>query len=107
MILQLESTIRVKPSDRHQYLHYSPLHPEHTKKSIVFSQTVRVDRICSREKDFRNHCLQMRSWFMKRKYPEKLINNEMKKVRFFLANLQNKKREKQFKQDYSGQYVYS
>ena len=31
---------------------------------------------------------------MKRKYPEKLIDNEMKKVRFFLANLQNKKREK-------------
>ena len=36
----------------------------------------------------------MRSWFMKRKYPEKLIDNEMKKVRFFPANLQNKKREK-------------
>ena len=27
---------------------------------------------------------------MKRKYPEKFINNEMKKVRFFPANLQNK-----------------
>ena len=36
----------------------------------------------------------MRSWFLKRKYPEKLIDNEMKKVRFFPANLQNKKREK-------------
>ena len=35
----------------------------------------------------------MRSWFLKRKYPEKLIDNEMKKVRFFPANLQNKKRE--------------
>ena len=36
----------------------------------------------------------MRSWFLKRKYPEKLIHNEIKKVRFFTANLQNKKREK-------------
>ena len=36
----------------------------------------------------------MRSWFLKRKYPEKLIDNEMKKVRFFPGNLQNKKCEK-------------
>ena len=36
----------------------------------------------------------MKLWFMKRKYPEKLIDNEMKKVRFFHANLQSKKREK-------------
>ena len=36
----------------------------------------------------------MRSWFLKRKYPEKLIDNEIKKVRFFPVNLQNKRREK-------------
>ena len=36
----------------------------------------------------------MKSWFLKRKYPEKLIVNEMKKVRFFPAIPQNKKREK-------------
>ena len=36
----------------------------------------------------------MRSWFLKRKYPEKLTDNEIKKVRIFPANLQNKKREK-------------
>ena len=82
---RLESTVHVKPTDRHQYLHYSSSHPEHTKRSIVFSQTLRVSRICSREKDFQDHCLQMRSWFLKRKYPEKLIDNEVKKVRFFPA----------------------
>ena len=80
---RLESTVHVKSTDRHQYLHYSFLHPEHTKRSIVFSQTLRVSRICSREKNFRDHRLQMRSWFLKRKYPKKLIDN-----------LQNKKREK-------------
>ena len=36
----------------------------------------------------------MRSSFLKKKYPEKLIDNEMNKVRFFPANLQNKKFEK-------------
>ena len=84
----------VKSTDRHQYLQYSSSHPEPTKRSIVFSKNLRVSRICSCEMDFQDHCLQMRSWFLKRKYPEKLIDNEMKKVRFFPANLQNKKREK-------------
>ena len=72
-------------------LHYSSSHPGHTKRSTVFSQTLRVSRMCSREKGFQDHCLQMRSWFLKRKYPEKLIDNEIKKVIFFSANLQNKK----------------
>ena len=58
---RLESTVHVKPTDRHPYLHYSSSHPEHTKRSTVFSQTLRVSRICSREKDFQDHCLQMRS----------------------------------------------
>ena len=91
---KLESTVHITPTDRHQYLHYSSSHPRQTKRSIVSSQTLCISRICSREKDFQDHCLQMRSWFLKRKYPEKLIDNEMKKVRFFSANLQNKKGEK-------------
>ena len=91
---RLESTVHVKPTERHQYLHYSSSHPEHTKRSIGFSQTLYVSRICFCEKDFRDDCLHMRSWFLKRKHPENLIYNEMKKVRFFPANLQNKKREK-------------
>ena len=36
----------------------------------------------------------MRSWFIKGRYPEKHIDNKIKKVRFFHANLQNKNREK-------------
>ena len=64
---RLESTVHVEPTDRHQYLHYSSSHLEHIKRSIVFSQTLRVSRISSREKDFRDNCLQMRSWSRKRK----------------------------------------
>ena len=51
---RLESTVHVKLTDRHQYLQYSSSHPEHKKRSIVFSQTLRVSRICSREQDFRD-----------------------------------------------------
>ena len=36
----------------------------------------------------------MESWILKRKYPEQLLDNEIKKANLFLNNLQNKKREK-------------
>ena len=50
---QLETDLFIKPTDRHQYLHYSSSHPEHTKRSIVFSQGLRVSRTCSCEKVLR------------------------------------------------------
>ena len=64
---KLESTVHITPTDRHQYLHYSSSHPRQTKRSIVSSQTLCISRICSREKDFQDHCLQMWSWFLSRK----------------------------------------
>ena len=32
---KLMTSLFVKPTDRHQYLHYSSGHPEHTKRSII------------------------------------------------------------------------
>ena len=43
----LESTAHHKSTNRHKYLPYSSPHLEHTKRSIVFSQNLRVSRICS------------------------------------------------------------
>ena len=67
---------------RHQYLHYASSHPGHTKRSVVFSQTLRFSRLCSEENDFKNYRSRMKSWFLKRGYPEKLIEDEMRKVKF-------------------------
>ena len=71
-----------KPTDRHQYLHYSSSHPDHTKKSIIYSQTLRLSRLCSKEKDFIQHKKEIKSWFLKRGYPEWIIKTEMNKVNF-------------------------
>ena len=49
---KLSTDFHKKPTDCHQYLHYSSGHPEHTKRSIVYSQLLRVSRICFRENDF-------------------------------------------------------
>ena len=40
-----------KPTDGHQYLHYDSCHADHIKRSIIFSQTLRLKRICS-EKNY-------------------------------------------------------
>ena len=51
---KLKTTLHIKPTDRLQYLHYAYSHPEHTKRSAVFSQTLRISRLCSEENDFKN-----------------------------------------------------
>ena len=52
---KMKMDLHVKPMDRHQYLHYTSSHLEHTKQSIVFSQSFMIIRICSQTEDFRKH----------------------------------------------------
>ena len=72
----------VKSTDRHQYLHSLSTHPNYTKRSVVFSQTLRVSRLCSYEENVMKHKANLKSWFLKREYPEKLISAEMGKDKF-------------------------
>ena len=66
-----------KYTDCHQYLHYNSSHPEHTKRSITYCQTLRV---CSQEIDLKEYSSKLQSWFLKRGYPKKLLDTEIKKV---------------------------
>ena len=52
---QIITDLHIKATDRHQYLHYMSSHPHHTKRSIIYSQALRVSRICSFEEDFERH----------------------------------------------------
>ena len=79
---KLQTSLYVKPTDRHQYVHFQSSHPKHTKRPIAYSQTLRVSRACSQEDDYKKYCNQMKSGFLKRSYPEHLIDTEMKKVKF-------------------------
>ena len=63
---KLETTLYIKSTDRHQYLHYVSSHSEHTKRSVVFNQTLRISRLCSEENDFKSYKSRMKSWFLKR-----------------------------------------
>ena len=53
-----------KPTDGHQYLHYD--HAEHIKRSIIFSQTLQLKRICSEKTDFDGNVENLSEWFRKK-----------------------------------------
>ena len=80
----------MKPTDGHQYLNFSSAYPNHTKRSLVFSQTLRMSRLCSNESDSEWNKEKMRSWLVKREYPEKLIDSEIRKVKFNIKETNNK-----------------
>ena len=80
-----------QPTDRHQYLHYLSAHPYHTEKPVVFSQTLRISKLCSSEKRFEYHGEEMKSRFTKRVYPENLIRSEINKVKFNFRPKNNNK----------------
>ena len=62
---KLSTDLHIKLTDCHQSLHYSSNHPEHTKRSIVYSELLRVSRICSLENNFNRHKSNMKIWIQK------------------------------------------
>ena len=79
---ELTTDLHVEPTDRHQYLHYTSVHPNHTKQSMVYSQERRLSRICSYKNDFEKHLEEMKSCFRVRGYPDNVMKKEMDKVCF-------------------------
>ena len=57
------------------------MHPDHTKRSIVYSKALRITRVCSFEEDFKRHTTGMKLWFLNRGYSSWLINKQMQKVK--------------------------
>ena len=79
---ELTASDYIKPTDCHQYPHYRSSHPDHIKRSIVYSQTLPTSRLYSFKEDFEDHSEKMKTRFLKRGYPDKIIEREMKKVNF-------------------------
>ena len=39
---RLTTDLHIRDTDRHQYLHFNFSHPDHTKRSIIYSQELKV-----------------------------------------------------------------
>ena len=57
---ELTTSIYIKHTDRHQYFHYRSSQPDHIKRSIVYSQTLRASRLCSFKEGFVDHSEKMK-----------------------------------------------
>ena len=46
----------------------------------MYSQGLRVKRMCSEKEDFLKHMRELKLWFLKRGYPENIADQELEKV---------------------------
>ena len=51
---KFETDLYSKPTDCHQFLEFNLVHPIHIKKPIVYSQGLRIKRLCSSSLAFEN-----------------------------------------------------
>ena len=91
----LYTDLHIKAADCHQYLEHTSSHPQHTKKSIIHSQTLRLSRLCSFEQEFEGHKRNLRLWFFKRRYQEEITDKEMSKVKFNFSKKINPKEKEE------------
>ena len=70
---RLSTNLHTKPVDSHQSLQFNSCHAEQIKKSIIYSQTSRLRRICSERKDFKFHVKDLQGWFLWRGYSQILV----------------------------------
>ena len=82
-----------KSTDSHQYLRYDSCHADHIKRSITFSQTLRLKRICSQKSDLDSHLKELKNWFSKRSYPAKVINEQVNRALRSEENVKEKDEE--------------
>ena len=73
--------LHVKPTDTQQYLDSSSCHPYHCKKSIPYSQALRLNRICSNNAFFDQRCNELEHWLHERGYSERVVRQEILKAR--------------------------
>ena len=80
----LETGLYTKPTDAHLYLHYDPFHPLQQKKSIPFSQAIRLRRICSTPDRYREATDMLYQNLTVRGYPKRMVRNALDQA--FLMN---------------------
>ena len=80
---KIKTDLYVKPTDTYQYLHSSSCHPYHCKNGIPYSQTLRLNRICSDSTSFDRRCNDLERWLLERGYKEKEVRKQVLRGRAF------------------------
>ena len=78
---KLHTTLYTKPTDRQSYLHNKSYHPTSCKRSIAYSQALRIKRICSEPSEFEKHTTTLSKKLVDREYDQRMINHQINKAR--------------------------
>lgn len=78
---KIETSLFKKPTDNHQFVHWSSHHPPHLKRSLPYSQMIRIKRNCSNNEDFESEANTLINRFRARKYPLKILHEARERVR--------------------------
>ena len=70
-----------KETDSRSYLHYNSCHPNFVFSGIVYSQALRIRRIVNDDYKVNIHLDVLKQSFFKAKYPKKMVNNIIDKVK--------------------------
>ena len=62
-----------------QYLHYDSSHPDHMKKSSIYSQGLRIKHLYSDGLKLQKHLENLKNWFCDRGYPGGLVDELLQK----------------------------
>ena len=77
---KLQTTLYTKPTDRQSYLHNKSYHPSSCKRSIAYSQALRIRRICSEDAEFKKHTDQLTEKLVQRGYDKTTIYQQIMKA---------------------------
>jgi hypothetical protein len=74
---RLYTTVYSKPTDTHDYLHFTSSHPDHCKTGGPKGQLLRLRRICTRDDDFNINCEKMVEHYLRRGYPKRIMKKHI------------------------------
>ena len=77
---RLRNTLYKKPTDCQNYLHAKSAHPFSLKKSIPYSQALRIKRICSTFEEYRKHSQDLIKRFVEKGYNESTVRKQIERV---------------------------
>lgn len=77
---RVKTKLFTKPTAGHQFIHWTSAHPRHVKKSVIYSQLLRIKRNCSQEEDFEQGGKLLLEKFKERGYPANVIEEQERKA---------------------------
>ena len=78
--ITLQTTLYQKPTDQQFYLQANSDHPKSLKRSIPYSQVLRIKTICSTLTEYKKHCAIPKPNFIERGYEENILKDKIDKV---------------------------